>query len=103
MSSTDVSEALYASELLEPKARVEGDVSIKRRSAPRLPASLVGCDCTTLQEVRTKPALKLASNMFHSAKVDPLTGSPIGMVDRFTQYSFVGGGPMNGRSFHECG
>ena len=56
---------VHASELLElqPKARVEGDVSYKALEMHQ-GATIIGqLRPTTLQEIEEKPALKLASNM----------------------------------------
>jgi cytoskeletal protein CcmA (bactofilin family) len=56
---------VHASELLElqPKARVEGDVSYKALEMHQ-GATIIGqLRPTTLQEIEDKPALKLASNM----------------------------------------
>ena len=59
---------VHASELLElqPKARVEGDVSYKALEMHQ-GATIVGLlRPTTLQEIEEKPALKLASNAAHA-------------------------------------
>ena len=60
--------SVHASELLElqPKARVEGDVSYKALEMHQ-GATIVGqLRPTTLQEIEEKPALTLASNMTSS-------------------------------------